>query len=73
MLAPVKTPMEDPGLSSSITDLFFAWSPAGLGVSVSFASFQGWFNDWDPILQGAVFILTIISLIISFFLAKKNR
>ena len=74
MLAPTKTPMQDPGIDSgSVTSLIFAWAPTSIGLGVSFASIQGWFNDWNPILQGIVFIVTILSLIIGLFMSKKNK
>jgi hypothetical protein len=60
-------------MSHKAHELVWAWITTGTGVTVSVVSFQHWFADWNPVLQGVVLILTAISILISLWKSSATK
>lgn len=50
---------------------FFGWITTTAGWVLSAAAIQEWFIHWNPVLQGILFIVTIISTLI--FIGKNKK
>ena len=52
---------------------YFGWITTSAGWFLTAASVQQWFIQWNPVLQGILFIVTIISTLIFIKRSKTNK